>query len=87
MTSTECLYSCLPMIIINPIPGQEEKNLEYFVNNGMAIEYTPVEDISDIVSVVINNPLRVKQMKEMCMHLRKEHACENIVDVILKVGD
>ena len=37
MTTTECLASHLPMIIINPIPGQEEENAEFLESKGISI--------------------------------------------------
>ncbi len=37
LTSTESLTSHLPMVIINPIPGQEEENAEFLVEKGVAV--------------------------------------------------
>ena len=37
LTTTESLASHLPMVIINPIPGQEEKNAKFLVKNGIAV--------------------------------------------------
>ena len=37
LTSTEALTSNLPMLIINPIPGQEEENAEFLEENKVAI--------------------------------------------------
>ena len=36
LTTSECLVSGLPMIIINPIPGQEEQNAEFLEKSGLA---------------------------------------------------
>ena len=36
LTTTESLASNLPMIIINPIPGQEEENAEFLESKGIA---------------------------------------------------
>ena len=37
LTTSESLASHLPMLIINPIPGQEEENAKLLVKNGIAI--------------------------------------------------
>lgn len=34
LTSAECLAMGLPMLVPNPIPGQEERNAEYIAENG-----------------------------------------------------
>ncbi|MGG6314263.1 MGDG synthase family glycosyltransferase [Paenibacillus macerans] len=40
MTCTEGLAKGVPMLFFESIPGQEEKNCEYFVNHGFAAELT-----------------------------------------------
>lgn len=35
LSSTEAAVSCTPLIHINPIPGCESKNMEYFSSRGM----------------------------------------------------
>ena len=37
LTTTETLASNLPMIIINPIPGQEEENAEFLESKGAGV--------------------------------------------------
>ena len=37
LTTSESLASGLPIVVINPIPGQEEENAEYLVNHNTAI--------------------------------------------------
>ena len=36
LTTTESLASGLPLILINPIPGQEEENAEFLEKEGVA---------------------------------------------------
>ena len=37
LTTSESLASHLPMVIINPIPGQEEENAEFLESHGIAV--------------------------------------------------
>ena len=37
LTTSESLAKGLPMITMNPLPGQEDRNLNFLVNNGAAI--------------------------------------------------
>lgn len=37
LTTAECMAMGLPMLIPNPIPGQEERNAEYVTENGCAL--------------------------------------------------
>ena len=44
LTTSESLASNLPMVIINPIPGQEEENAEFLEENGIAIWIKKTDD-------------------------------------------
>ncbi len=37
LTTTESLLLDLPMVVINPIPGQEEENAEFLEEKGIAV--------------------------------------------------
>jgi len=81
LTSTECLVMRKPMVIINPIPGQEEQNAIYFVNNGTAVIMNEAEKISHIIDIIVNKKRRLEQMKEMCEVLRKPNAATQIANL------
>ncbi|MBC7997957.1 MAG: glycosyltransferase, partial [Leptolyngbya sp.] len=40
LTSSECLAAGLPMLIVNPIPGQEEGNANQLLEHGAALSCT-----------------------------------------------
>jgi processive 1,2-diacylglycerol beta-glucosyltransferase len=46
MTTAEALIKCLPMIIINPIPGQEQKNAQFLLANGVAVQARQAKDVA-----------------------------------------
>jgi len=81
LTSTECLVMRKPMVIINPIPGQEEQNAVYFVNNGTAVIMNDAERFSHIIDIIVNKKRRLEQMKEMCETLRKPNAATQIANL------
>ena len=78
LTSTECLAMRKPMIIINPIPGQEEQNSIFFTNNGTALRTYKDEPIEHVLDIAINNKKRVAQMVEMCKEIGKPNAAYDI---------
>lgn len=45
MTTSECLALEKPMIIVQPIPGQEERNAEYLLEHGHAVVAHTTEDL------------------------------------------
>ena len=47
LTTSESMAKGLPMVIVNPIPGQEQRNAEFLVNQGVAViasKACPIEE-------------------------------------------
>jgi UDP-N-acetylglucosamine:LPS N-acetylglucosamine transferase len=63
MTTSECLAKGLPMVIIDPIPGQEERNSQFLVNQGMAIRVDDKRHIARDIDLLLNNPKKLAAMK------------------------
>lgn len=64
MTTSECLASGLPMIIMNPIPGQEEENAIFLEEHGVGIWLRRGADISEILHNLLSNPSLLLEMKK-----------------------
>ena len=82
LTSTESLASGLPMIIINPIPGQEEENAEFLENSGVAIWIRNAYDCDDIISEILSDPAKLHQMKVNTKLLAKKNSTKDICKII-----
>lgn len=85
LTSTECLVMNKPMLIINPIPGQEEQNAIYFTNNGTAVRAYEGEPLRHQINTLVNNKIRTKQMIEMCKIIARPNAVNDIVNIIVNM--
>lgn len=85
LTSTECLAMKKPMIIINPIPGQEEQNSIYFTNNGTALRTYKNEPLEHVLDIAVNNKKRVEQMIEMCALIGRPNSSMDIANEIIKL--
>ena len=64
LTSSEALAKHLPMIITNPIPGQEERNSDYLQKRGVAERADEPEEIANIVRDLLEHPAKLKKMQE-----------------------
>ena len=83
LTSTESLTSHLPMVIINPIPGQEEENAEFLVNSGAAIWIKKNDNIARALKMLYRNPHKLVSMKNNAIYLSRPNSTENICKVLL----
>ena len=83
LTSSESLVSGLPMVIINPIPGQEEQNAEFLVNAGIALWLKKKDDINKEISELLADQDRLQQMKIKAKLLAKANSTKDICSTIL----
>ena len=84
LTTSESLASNLPMIFINPIPGQEEENAEFLESKGTGIWLRKNDSSREVLKSVIDNPEKLNTMKKNTKFLAKKHSTENICDILLE---
>lgn len=84
LTSTEALVSKLPLIVINPIPGQEEENAIFLENNGAAIWLKKNDDINMILKSLLNNDDTLSAMKDCIEKIAKPNSTRDICNILFK---
>ncbi len=85
LTTTEIVASNKPLFIINPIPGQEEWNSRYLLNEGIARRIYDLKMIAFDIEAVLSNDLKLEYIEKMSRELSHIHCLENIYDLINKI--
>ena len=83
LTITESLASGLPIVVINPIPGQEVENAEFLERKGVAVWIRKSEDPEQAVSELLSNPEQITHMKIRSKLMAKKHSTEDICKILL----
>ena len=83
LTTTECLVSNLPIIAINPIPGQETENAEFLEKNGCAIWLKKDYNIFNTLNYILNDESELLKMKENTKLIAKPNSTKDICKIIL----
>lgn len=83
LTTSESLVSELPMIIINPIPGQEEQNAQFLETAGIAIWIKKHDDPSIILKDLLNSPIRLTEMRENAKIMGKRNSTQRICNILI----
>ena len=83
LTTAEALSKGLPMVIIKPLPGQEEVNTTYFLNKGAAVKITNDKLIAQFIQELISNPLTLKAMQEAALKISRPRSSLDIAELIL----
>lgn len=84
LTTSESLASNLPMLIINPIPGQEEDNAKYLEEKGIAIWIKKNDDSYKIIKDLLNDKQKLNEMKENAKIVSKKDSTRRICQILLK---
>lgn len=87
LTITESLISNLPIIIINPIPGQEEENAEFLVKQNAAVWIKKDNSVAKIIKDFARHPEKLEEMKKAASNLAKPNATQNICDILLSKNE
>jgi processive 1,2-diacylglycerol beta-glucosyltransferase len=83
MTTSEALARGLPMCVVNPIPGQEERNSDHLLEAGAAIKCNNLPTLSWKVERLLGDPARLECLRGKARALGKPFAGETIVRKLL----
>lgn len=83
LTTSESLASCLPMVIINPIPGQEKENAEFLENHGIAVWIKNSNESKMIFELLLSNKEKLEDMKKNTSILAKPFSTAEICKILL----
>ena len=82
LTTTESLVSGLPMIIINPIPGQEEENAQFLEHSNVGIWLKKQMNITETISNFLSDNEKLKQMKENTKKISNRNSTKDICTIL-----
>ncbi|MCA8944808.1 MAG: glycosyltransferase [Planctomycetes bacterium] len=83
LTTAECMAMGLPMLIPNPIPGQEERNAEYVTENGCALIARSPGSLKYKVKKFLSDPAMRSKMQESARSRGRPKAAETILRTIV----
>lgn len=78
LTTTEIVASRKPLFIINPIPGQEEWNSRYLLNQGIARRIYDLDSLLFNVEKVLDNEIRLDFIDKISSSISKKECLYNI---------
>lgn len=83
LTTSELMAKGLPALLMNPIPGQEDRNLEFLVNSGAGMMITKTFPIDEALYEIMNNPWRLELMQKSIAQLGKPDSTKNLCEFIM----
>jgi processive 1,2-diacylglycerol beta-glucosyltransferase len=87
LTTSEALARALPMALIEPIPGQEERNADHLLETGAAIRCNNLPAAAWKIATLLDDPARLNRMREAARKLAKPAAAAAIAEDALRLVD
>ncbi len=84
LTVSEILARGTPMLVIDPIPGQEEWNADFVAGSGAGIQLRIIETAPAATVAVLNDASRLRDMRKRAKRVGKPRAAFEIVDTVLE---
>jgi len=83
LTVSEALATGLPLIIYNPVPGQELYNVDFIVNYGAGLFSRDEEDVVEKVRFLSTHPERMAQLAANAAALGKPTAAQTVCERVV----
>lgn len=85
ITTAEALAKGLPLIIVKPIPGQEENNTNFLISKAVAVKLSHPKDIAPIIEDFYLHPEELLRLSESARRISKPNAAWDIAQLLLGV--
>jgi processive 1,2-diacylglycerol beta-glucosyltransferase len=83
LTTAEAMSCGLPMVIYQPIPGQEERNSDFLLENGAAVKCNQLATMAYKVDLLLKNPERMAKMRQRALGLSHPDAARRIIQKLI----
>ncbi|MBK8575052.1 MAG: hypothetical protein IPN90_05010 [Elusimicrobia bacterium] len=82
LTTSEALAKGLPMVMIEPIPGQEERNAQFLLRHGAAERADTLDELVRVVERLLTDRGRLDRLRENGVILARPWAARDAAEAI-----
>lgn len=83
LTASECMAAGVPMVLVNPIPGQEVRNGDYLMEQGAAVRCNTGATIGWKIDGVLREPGRLQRMQAAAQRTGRPDAAADVLTGLL----
>jgi processive 1,2-diacylglycerol beta-glucosyltransferase len=84
LASSEAIACGLPMCVVTPIPGQEERNSDHLLEEGIAVKCNDLTTLAFKLDRLLGDPTRLERMKANALRFSNPTASQTIVHTLLE---
>ena len=87
LTTCEALAKGLVFVVVNPIPGQEERNSDHLLENGVALRSNNPATLGYKIETLLNNPVKLAAMRNNALAFARPRAAFDIADKLASLAN
>lgn len=85
ITVSETLSKGLPVLSINPIPGQEGRNAAFLLDNGIGFKLKSIDEINETIKTLFRSSQKREELRSKIERLNKPHAAQDAVKLAIEM--
>ena len=86
LTTAEALAKRLPMVIVNPIPGQEAYNARFLLSQGAAVQAGSPSVVRQTVRDLLEDPRRIASMRQRSAEIARPDAADAVAAMLRRIS-
>ncbi len=87
LTTSEALAKRVPLVIVNPIPGQEAYNARYLLSQGAAVQAGAPETVRQTVRDLLDNPEQLEALRVRNAQLAHSTAALDVTKLLFELAN
>ena len=84
LTTSEVLAKGVPMVIVQPIPGQETYNTNFLLKKGIAVKVDEIQEVGRAIESLLGDPQKLLSMSQAALAHSHPHAAREIAKLVLE---
>ncbi len=83
LSSSEALAKQVPILMLDPIPGQEDRNKEFMQNNGIALYLSDTFTADEAVYQLMHDPFKAQHLSDNAKRFAKPYAARDLGEFLV----
>jgi processive 1,2-diacylglycerol beta-glucosyltransferase len=86
LTASEALAKHVPLVIVNPIPGQEAYNARFLLSQGAAVQAGSATTVRQTVRDLFDNPEQLETLRRRSAELAHPNAALDVASLVMRLA-
>ncbi|MEG0594102.1 MAG: glycosyltransferase [Christensenella sp.] len=86
LSTSETIAKCKPLLLMKPMPGVENMNLAFLLNNSLAVHCSEYQSVRNVINQLRLNDMKHREMERAQKKWGRKHSAKSLADFIEKLN-